>query len=1148
MKWCLQRLLNRAEVELLRLKLRRSPDAHRRWSGWEVENPADPPPGRRCSCSSLLPPRAAHPACGVGAGAIFLLAWLLSAVAAQGQNPAMANLPTLTHVEQIRRMTIEEAGRGYPVHLRGVVTYYNFDAGDLFIQDSTAGIWVDPGQTKPALHHGEFVEVEGFSEVGDLAPEIVQAHFRSLGEAPMPTPQRPTSDELASGRLDSQWIELEGIVRSVAERDGGLVLNVSSGAFECRVFVLQYPSVPTDIVDSQVRIRGVFAGLYDPSSVRVIGFQVLTPSWSDVEVLGRRTQGLWSVPVRPIRWLLRLTPEGGFAHRVRVHGVVTYQQLGRFLCLRDSGGALLVNSTQPTSLKVGDLIDATGYPDIGAYTVVMRDAIMQRVGAGPAPEPVEVSAEELRAGRHHANLVRLSARLLNCTTRPGEKVLELQADGVTFRATLYTGTNSSPLGLLRVGSLLQLTGISIIEVDENHQANGFEILLRSPADVMVRELPSWWTLRRALLALGLLAVAVILALGWIAALRRRVRQQTETLRLKYERELALEEQYRDLFENANDLIQCVDPQGRLLHVNPAWRKTLGYSEAEVANLSLFDIVHPNHRENCRQLFERLMSGEKIERVDVEFVTKGGETVVLEGSSHCQLVDGKPAATQGIFRNVTERKRAEAQLADRLRFETLLADLSARFVNVPAEQLDDEIEDAQRRVGECLGVEASSLWQMSAETPSVIRLTHVHRRLGGPPLPERVNARGYFPWCYRQIVDLKAKVIAVSSLEELPTEAARDRETWHQLGVKSALVIVLSVGGGTPVGALSFNTMGAERTWSEEIVNRLRLVAEMLSSALARQRSDRALRESEERFRGLSNASLEGIMVHDQGLILDANMAFARLFGYERPEELIGKHGLDFIIAPESRVSIRERMQRQETGPLELTCVRKDGTAFAAETDSRPVAYLGHNASVVSCRDITERKRAEEALRQSEQFNREVISNAQEGVIVYDREFRYVLWNRYMEKLSGMPAAQVLGRIGFGLFPHLREQNREPLLRRALAGETVEAPDAPFYVPETGKSGWLSSTNSPHFGPGGEIIGVIGIIRDITERKKAEEALKESEARFRTVFENAGIGMGLVDMQGNSIETNLTTQRMLGYSGDELKQLSSRSTRIPRIGR
>lgn len=125
-----------------------------------------------------------------------------------------------------------------------------------------------------------------------------------------------------------------------------------------------------------------------------------------------------------------------------------------------------------------------------------------------------------------------------------------------------------------------------------------------------------------------------------------------------------------------------------------------------------------------------------------------------------------------------------------------------------------------------------------------------------------------------------------------------------------------------------------------------------------------LRESEERFRSLSNASFEGIMIHDQGVILDANRAFARLFGYEQPEELIGKKGLECLLSPESRASIHERMQRKETGPLEVTGIRKDGTAFAAETDSRLVKYLGHDASIVSCRDITERKRAQEERQRS----------------------------------------------------------------------------------------------------------------------------------------------------------------------------------------
>jgi hypothetical protein len=180
----------------------------------------------------------------------------------------------------------------------------------------------------------------------------------------------------------------------------------------------------------------------------------------------------------------------------------------------------------------------------------MGDAIFQRVTAGPALEPVAVDPEKLRAGDQNADLVRLSARLLNYTIRPGEEVLELQGGGVTFRAVLDTRTNSSPLGSLRAGSLLQLTAVVIVEADKNHEPKGFELLLRSPADIVVLELPSSWTPGRALLVLSLLGVAVILALGWIAALRRRVRQQTETLRLKYEHELALEEQLIDRLYHA----------------------------------------------------------------------------------------------------------------------------------------------------------------------------------------------------------------------------------------------------------------------------------------------------------------------------------------------------------------------------------------------------------------------------------------------------------------------------------------------------------------------------------------------------------------------------------------------------------------------
>jgi len=121
-----------------------------------------------------------------------------------------------------------------------------------------------------------------------------------------------------------------------------------------------------------------------------------------------------------------------------------------------------------------------------------------------------------------------------------------------------------------------------------------------------------------------------------------------------------EERYRDLFENANDLIQSVDPKGHFIYVNRAWKETMGYTDKEIARLSIFDIIAPTCQDHCLTIFQRVMSGEKIQRVDVQFVAKDGRIVDLEGSVNCNFVDGKPVATRNIFRDITERKLVEKE--------------------------------------------------------------------------------------------------------------------------------------------------------------------------------------------------------------------------------------------------------------------------------------------------------------------------------------------------------------------------------------------------------------------------------------------------------------------------------------------------------
>ncbi len=123
-----------------------------------------------------------------------------------------------------------------------------------------------------------------------------------------------------------------------------------------------------------------------------------------------------------------------------------------------------------------------------------------------------------------------------------------------------------------------------------------------------------------------------------------------------------EERYRDLFENANDLIQCVASDGHFVYVNRAWRDTLGYSEQEIERLRIFDIIDPSCHAHCGELFRRVMEGEEVRQVEVTFVSKGGRKIIVEGSANCNFANGVPIATRSIFRDITERKLAEEALA------------------------------------------------------------------------------------------------------------------------------------------------------------------------------------------------------------------------------------------------------------------------------------------------------------------------------------------------------------------------------------------------------------------------------------------------------------------------------------------------------
>ncbi len=149
-------------------------------------------------------------------------------------------------------------------------------------------------------------------------------------------------------------------------------------------------------------------------------------------------------------------------------------------------------------------------------------------------------------------------------------------------------------------------------------------------------------------ALVVLIFAVLLA-TWFAT------------RTQFAARAKAERQWRDLFDNASDLMQSVDADGRIQFVNRAWRETLGYSEAESGALNVFDIIHPESLAHCQSVFQRLMKGEAVGLIEAAFVTKDGTRVALEGNLSVRTEDGRKVATRGVFRDVTARKVAQNDL-------------------------------------------------------------------------------------------------------------------------------------------------------------------------------------------------------------------------------------------------------------------------------------------------------------------------------------------------------------------------------------------------------------------------------------------------------------------------------------------------------
>ena len=266
----------------------------------------------------------------------------------------------------------------------------------------------------------------------------------------------------------------------------------------------------------------------------------------------------------------------------------------------------------------------------------------------------------------------------------------------------------------------------------------------------------------------------------------------------------------------------------------------------------------------------------------------------------------------------------------------------------------------------------------------------------------------------------------------------------------------------------------------------------------RRQTEEALRESEERFRILSAATFEGVGFSEKGVIVDANQQLADILGYDL-DELIGLQ-VDKFVAPQDMAFVRQMIAAGVETPYEHRSVRKDGSIIFTEVRPRMMPVQGAGMRVTAIRDITERKQAEEALRESEKaleeqhsFLRQVIDSIPNGILVKDRAGRYILANQTLAEALGATPDELVGKRETDVYYNKEDAAR--FIQEDL--EVMDSLQEKFILEQEnfhagGEYHWVQVTKRPLIGLDGKADRVLTVVVNITERKQLEEAMVESQ--------------------------------------------------------
>jgi PAS domain S-box-containing protein len=618
------------------------------------------------------------------------------------------------------------------------------------------------------------------------------------------------------------------------------------------------------------------------------------------------------------------------------------------------------------------------------------------------------------------------------------------------------------------------------------------------------------------------------------------------------------EKYRNLIEGASDSISTVDLKGKITYCNKATEILTGHTKEELIGKHFSRVGSINNKDipSYSKLFKQLLRGKKVAPFEMQVIRKDGKLYWIEGNVSRIKAKGKVTSFQVNAIDITARKRVEKELirSERVARERarLLTDLRSL----------DRVDDILTRV--CETVRDSGLFEravMTLHKPGgrIIHLGQVglpsnviKRARQAPPIGDKLRSRitsKKFRISDSFFVPVEVNLDYAKTKRYIPQKKKNSSEGDWQPG--DELFVPLWSFSGKIMGYLSVDTPANGCRPDLKTIQALEMLVEAAAARIREVESRQALSESEEEFRILAEQSPNMIFINKKGKVVYANAKCREVMGYKREEFYAPDFNFLKLIASEDRELVKANVARHLKGkdvdPYESTILTKEGKKIEAIVNTKLISYRGENAILGIITDITERKRAEESLRESENKYRELIENLPQKIFIKDKNSVYVSCNENYALDLKIKPEEISGKTDYDFYPReLAEKYRDDDKRIMRLGNTEEIEER--YI-QNGREFWVHTVKTPVKDGKGKYIGLLGIFWDITEHKQVEEVLRIERDRLETVTQNAGVGLAIISKDYRTLWANEVLKQMFGDVEGKIcySTYNQRSAICPRCG-